>query len=48
MLKNERQQEESKEKYPWLDLSDKRKYMTDRELLEKYIDFENHALQIRK
>ena len=26
----ERQQEESIEKYPWLDPSDKRKYMTDK------------------
>ena len=30
MLKKERQQESSKEKYPWLDPSDERKYMTDR------------------
>ena len=29
-------QEETKEKYLWLDPSDKRKYMTDREILEKY------------
>ena len=41
MLKKERQQEESKEKYPWLDPSDERKYMKDREILEKYIDLEN-------
>ena len=27
-----------KRKYPWLDPSDERKYMTDREILEKYID----------
>ena len=32
-LKKERHSEESKEKYPWLDPSDKRKYMTDREML---------------
>ena len=39
-----RQQEESKLKYPWLDPSDDRKYMTDREILEKYLDLEkNHA-----
>ena len=30
-LKRERE-EEMKEKYPWLDLSDKRKYMSDREI----------------
>ena len=29
-LKKERQQEDSKEKYPWVDPNDKRKYMTDR------------------
>ena len=34
MLKKERQQEETKEKYPWLDHSNERKYMTDREILE--------------
>ena len=27
-----------KEKYPWLEDSDERKYMTDREILDKYID----------
>ena len=43
MLKKERQQEESKEKYPWLDPSDRSKYMTDREILVKYIDLENCA-----
>ena len=42
-LKKQRQQEESKEKYPWLVTSDERKYMTDREILEKYIDLENPA-----
>ena len=30
MLKKERQQEESKEKYPWLDPGDERKYMTEK------------------
>ena len=35
-LKKERK-EEMKEKYPWLDPSDERKYMLDREILEKYI-----------
>ena len=36
---NERKKEEEREvdklKYPWLDDSDERKYMTDREILEK-------------
>ena len=43
-LKKERQLEESKEKYPWLDPSDERKYMKDREILEKYIDLEKSCL----
>ena len=34
MLKKERQ-EETKAKYLWLDPSDERKYLTDREILEK-------------
>ena len=29
-LNKERQQEETKDKFPWLDPSDERKYMTDR------------------
>ena len=36
---NERKKEEKeveKDKYPWLDDSNERKYMTDREILEKH------------
>ena len=43
-LKNERQPKESKEKYPWLDPSDERIYMTGREILKKYIDLEKSCL----
>ena len=32
-------------KYPWLDKTDERKYMTDREILEKCIDLNNTCLQ---
>ena len=32
------------EKYPWLDDSDKRKYMSHREILEKYIKLDNRCL----
>ena len=32
---------EGTEKYPWLDNSDERKYMSDKEILEKYIDLDN-------
>ena len=45
---NERKKEEEKEvekdKYPWLDDGDKRKYMTDGEILEKYINLDNSCL----
>ena len=40
-LKKEREQIEPKEFYPWLDSSGKRKYMTDQEILDKFIDLEN-------
>ena len=33
-----------KDKYPWLDDSDERKYMTDREILEKHINLDNSCL----
>ena len=42
MLKKE--EEESKEKYPWLDKRDKRKHMTDREILDKYTDLDKSCL----
>ena len=42
MLKKE--EVECKEKYPWLDKNDERKYMTDREILEKYIDLDKSCL----
>ena len=35
---------DSTDQYPWLDDSDERKYMTDREILDKYIDLENSCL----
>ena len=43
-LKKEREQKEMKENYPWLDPSDERKYMTDQEILDKYIDLEKSCL----
>ena len=42
LRKEERMQDT--ERYPWLDNSDERKYMSDREILEKYIDLENSCL----
>ena len=43
-LKKEREQKELKENYPWIDPNDERKYMTDQEILDKYIDLENSCL----
>ena len=42
--KNEEEEEVEKDKYPWLDDSDKRKYMTDGEILEKHINLDNLSL----
>ena len=39
-----REEEESKEDHQWLDKSDERKYMTDREILDKYIDLDKSCL----
>ena len=36
---------ETGEKYAWLNKTDERKYMSDREILEKYIDLNNTCLQ---
>ena len=44
MLKKEREQTTPTDKYPWLDAGDERKNMTDREILEKYIDLKNSCL----
>ena len=35
---------ETGEKYPWLDKMNERKYMTDGEILEKYINLDNTCL----
>ena len=44
MLKKEREQKAPEDKYPWLDLDDEHRYMTDKEILEKYIDLNNSCL----
>ena len=38
------QKMETEEKFPWLDNSDKRKYMSDWEILRKYINLDNTCL----
>ena len=43
-LKKDREQVSLIDKYPWLDPEDKRRNMTDREILEKYIDLEMSCL----
>ena len=42
--KGERTEKRNKKKYPWLDPSDERKYMTDKEILDKYIDLKKSCL----
>ena len=43
-LKKDREQVHLVDKYPWLDPEDKRRNMTDREILEKYINLEMSCL----
>ena len=43
MLKQERK-EEMREKYLWMDSRDERKYMSEREILEMYVDLEKSCL----
>ena len=40
----EKEEENSKENYPWLDKNDERKYMMDREILDKCINLDNSYL----
>ena len=44
ILKKDREQTTSVDKYPWLDPEDERRNMTDREILEKYIDLGTSCL----
>ena len=39
-----KEEENSKEKYPWLEDTDERKYMTDKEILDTYISLDNSCL----
>ena len=50
IIEEKRQEEKnsSKERYPWLDDADERKYMTDKEILDKYIDLEDSCLNEKK
>ena len=39
-----KEEEKSEGKFPWLDDTDERKYMTDREILDKYVNLDNSCL----
>ena len=39
-----KEEEKSEGKFPWLDDTDKRKYMTDKEILDKYVNLDNSCL----
>ena len=39
-----RKEETSEGKYPWLENTDKRKYMTNREILDKSVNLDNSCL----
>ena len=43
-LKKGREQISAEDNYPWLDPDDDRRHMTDREILEKYINLNNSCL----
>ena len=43
-LRKEEEETSGTDKYPWLDDSDERKYMMDREILDMYIDLESSHL----
>ena len=46
IMEEKRQEEknESEERYPWLDGADERKYMTDEEILDKYVNLKDSCL----
>ena len=39
-LKKEREQKSLTDNYPWLDPDDEKRHMTDKEILEKYIELQ--------
>ena len=41
----EEEKDSKKEKYPWLDDMDERKYMVDKAILDKYIDLKDSCLE---
>ena len=43
-LKKEGEQKTPRDKYPWLDPDDNKRHMSDKEILEKYINLDNSCL----
>ena len=43
-LKKEREQKSPEDKYPWLDPDDEQRYMSDKEILNKYVNLDNSCL----
>ena len=39
-----KEEENSEGKFPWLEDTDERKYMTDREILDRYVNLDNLCL----
>ena len=48
LKKEEEENGKGKDKYPWLEDGNKRKYMTDKEILDKYVNLDNSALTRRE
>ena len=50
IIETQRKKEEndSEERYPWLDEDDKRKYITDKEILDKYINLKDSCLNEKR
>ena len=44
MLKKKREQRSPKDHYAWLDPDDERRHITDKEILEKYVNLDNSCL----
>ena len=43
-IRQEEEKDRKRQKYPWLDDTDERKYMMDKEILDKYIDLKGSCL----
>ena len=43
-IRQEEEKDSRRQKYPWLDDTDERKYMMDKEILDKYIDLKGSCL----